>query len=184
MHTLRLATLRDQNEIRDIIDRSCRVLGGSDYTDAQIEGALGTAWGLDTQLIEDETYFVSLHRDDIVACGGWSFRETLFGADQNLNRDAAIINPTDGSARIRAFFVRPEFARRGIGSNILRHCEEQAGERGYRRFSLMATLPGKRLYERHNYVADQPVDYPLNNGLEIRFVPMHKEAPGVSQAFE
>jgi len=172
---IRLATQHDQTAISKLIRSACVALGKDDYSDVQINAALGTAWGLDTQLIEDQTYFVALSGNNIVACGGWSFRETLFGADHGLNRNAGIISAETGHARIRAFFVHPEFARRRIGSDILQHCEQKARERGYRRFSLMATLPGLRLYEKHGYIAEQSVEYPLKDDLTIRFVPMHKE---------
>jgi len=173
---LRLATQHDRPAISKLIHIASVALGKHDYSDAQIDAALGTAWGLDTQLIEDQTYFVAQSNGNIIACGGWSFRETLFGADHGLNRSAGIIDVDTGHARIRAFFVHPDFARQGIGSDILQHCEQKARERGYRRFSLMATLPGQRLYENHGYIAEQPVEYPLKENLNIRFVPMHKES--------
>lgn len=172
--SLRLARPDDTPVIETLIQQSCRELGSDDYTLAQIEGALKSAWGVDRQLIADKTYYVVEHRDGIVGCGGWSFRETLFGASHALNRDAGEIDPATGSARIRAFFVQPQWARQGIASLILEHCEQQAKNKGFSRFSLMATLPGQRLYQKFGYRPDAPVDYPLNNDLSIRFVPMRK----------
>jgi len=174
--TLRLAQPDDVPVLESLIQDSCRVLGLTDYSPSQIEGALKSAWGVDSQLINDQTYYVVLTNDqEIVGCGGWSYRETLFGASNALNRDSEIIDPIHGSARIRAFFVEPDWVRKGIGGQILGHCEQQAIKRGYRRFALMATLPGQRLYQKYGYVADAGVDFPLENGLSIRFVPMRKK---------
>ncbi len=176
---LRLALPDDRDAIEGLIQDSCRTLGRGDYSSAQIEGALKSAWGVDSQLIEDQTYYVvtldnEMAEEQIVGCGGWSFRETLFGASNALNRDQGEIDPVTGRARIRAFFVRPDAARQGIGSRILSHCEQQAARKGFTRFALMATLPGQRLYEKFGYVAGDGVDYPLDDGLSIRFVPMRK----------
>lgn len=171
---LRLARSDDTPFIETLIEQSCRGLGRDDYTSAQIEGALKSAWGVDRQLIEDQTYYVVEHQDEIVGCGGWSFRETLFGASHALNRDEGIIDPATGSARIRAFFVQPGWARRGIASLILEHCEQQAMDKGFSQFSLMATLPGQRLYQKYGYKPEQAVDYPLDDDLSIRFMPMRK----------
>lgn len=176
---LRLAEMEDVTQIESLIRHSCRELGRTDYTDAQIDGALVSAWGVDTQLIKDQTYYLAVCGDDIAGCGGWSFRTTLFGAnnaaDNNkVGNEPDTIDHNTGSARIRAFFVDPQFCRRGIGTRILSHCEQQAQARGYSHFSLMATLPGQRLYEQHGYVAGSAVEYPLPSGLTIRFVPMDK----------
>lgn len=135
------------------------------------------ACAVDTQLVRDRTYFVVTDGDLIVACGGWSFRQTLFGGDTRPDRDPAELDPVRDAAKIRAFFVDPDYARRGLGHALLDRCEAEARGRGFARFELMATLPGVPLYRRFGYVAAEPVRYPLENGLDIEFVPMAKSDP-------
>ena len=176
---LRKATTSDYNSIESLIELSARTLGREDYSSDQIEAALQAAFGLDRQLITDQTYYVVETDSLIVACGGWSFRETLFGSDEEQNRSTRRINPEIGAAKIRAFFVNPEFSRMGIGSMILHSCEAEAFNAGFRKLELMATLPGIRLYEKHGYVAGKPIQYSVGSQLSIEFVPMHKEIPVV-----
>lgn len=161
--------------MRQLIAESVRNLGKPFYREKQIEGALQKAWGVDTQLITDQTYYVVHSGVQLVACGGWSFRKTLFGNDAVEQRDDCIIDPVSGAAKIRAFFVKPSCARQGLGSLLMRKCEQEAVKMGYRRLELMATLPGQKLYERHGFVAGIPIDYELSNELSIQFVPMKKE---------
>lgn len=176
-YTLRLATLDDVSLLEELIARSIRGLGAADYTNAQIEAALQRAFGVDTVLIRDGTYFIAETRTrDVVACGGWSRRRTLFGSDARAERDESWLNPSSEPAKIRAFFVDPAHARRGIGRAILARSESEAIRAGFSSFEMMATLPGMRLYEQCGYVADPAIDYPLPDGLTIRFVPMHKRA--------
>lgn len=176
-YRLRNAVLDDADAIRDLIARSIRTLGAADYRPAQIEGALLGAFGLDTQLVVDGTYFVLEHVDGgLAACGGWSGRRTLFGGDARADRDDARLRPGVDAAKIRAFFVDPRHARRGLGAMLLAHCERAAGAAGFDRFELMATLPGTRLYERYGYVGGATVLHPLPDGGSIEFVPMHKVA--------
>lgn len=175
---LRPATPEDAAAISALIAGSIRALGRAHYTGAQIEAALQSAFGLDSQLIEDGTYYVALRAGRLIGCGGWSYRVTLFGSDQVRERDPGRIDPTTGAARIRAFFVDPEYARQGVGRRILEACEGAARRAGFSRFQLMSTLPGLAFYERCGYRAGEPVQYPLGEGLEIEFVPMHKELSG------
>jgi GNAT superfamily N-acetyltransferase len=171
----RLAQFNDVAALKALIAASIRALGLNDYTVAQIEGALLGAFGVDTQLIHDQTYFVATDSlGSIVGCGGYSFRRTLFGGDQAIERDAADLNPRSDAAKIRAFFVHPQYARRGIGRELLNLSEQGAKAMGFHRFEMMATLPGVRLYEVMGYQALSPIEYPLPNGESIRFVPMHK----------
>jgi GNAT superfamily N-acetyltransferase len=125
----RLAVPDDAPRLTALIEASVRGLQAQDYSQAQIEGALGTWLGLDTQLIADETYFaVELVADPqtLVACGGWSRRKTPFGSDHRPGRDDALLDPATDAAKIRAFFVHPDWARQGIGSRILALCEAAA----------------------------------------------------------
>lgn len=172
--TLRVAVLGDCDAIERLIERSIRALGRDDYTPEQIDGALQGAFGLDTQLIEDRSYFVVEASGRIVASGGWSFRRTLFGSDSADVRDAARLDPAVDAAKVRAFFVDPDFARRGIGTMLLDRCEVEAKQAGFRRAELMATLPGVRLYRARGYRGDVPIAYDLPGGGTITFVPMEK----------
>jgi GNAT superfamily N-acetyltransferase len=173
--SFRAATLDDVPALVDVIARSARGLSRQDYTDAQIEAALGTAWGVDTELIRDGTYFAVEAGGAIIACGGWSKRRTLFGSDAQAGRRSDLLDPERDAARVRAFFVRPEWARQGVGRALLERCEREARAHGFRSVELAATLPGERLYRAFGYVAEERTTSPLPGGLEIDFVPMRKE---------
>jgi len=178
-YALRPATHADRDALRLLIARSARELSATDYRAEQIEGALRGAFGVDTQLIDDGTYFVAesfVAGSDglLVGCGGWSRRRTLFGGDSHSERNAGELDPRTDAARIRAFFVDPGHARRGIGRALLERCETEARAHGFTRFELMGTLPGVRLYQAFGYVAGVPVRHPVAPGVTIEFVPMHK----------
>jgi len=172
--SLRPATLAEIPLLESLIAESARGLSRGDYSDEQIEAAIGTAWGVDSELIRDRTYFVVEADAEIVACGGWSRRRTLFGGDQQPGRRSEELDPSQDAARIRAFFVRPAWARRGVGRALLERCEVEARAHGFRTAELMATLPGLRLYAACGYVAGEPIRHPLRPGLDIEFVPMRK----------
>lgn len=176
-YALRPATLADRPLLEALIDRSFRTLAAPDYTAQQIDLTLRNTIGVDTQLIADGTYYVAESAAGIVGCGGWSYRRTLFGGDVHDTRDAGRLDPATDAAKIRAFFVDPAAARQGVGTAILSHCEAQAMAQGFRRFELMATLPGVKLYAVRGYVAGTPVVHTLAPGLTIRFVPMAKTLP-------
>src|SRR5882757_3840529 len=117
---IRPASTNDIPKLRELIEASVRGCQAGDYSPAQIEGALRSVYGVDSQLIEDGTYFAaenseSQDRSQIVGCGGWSKRKTLYGGDQYTGREDSLLNSRLDAAKIRAFFVRPEWARRGIG---------------------------------------------------------------------
>jgi len=176
-YRLRKATLEDQPVLSELIARSSRELGAADYSREQIDAALRSAFGVDSALIRDGTYFVAVTQaDEVVACGGWSRRRTLFGSDARAERDENLLDPRTDAAKIRAFFVDPTHARRGLGRALLERCEAEAMQAGFSSFELMATLPGVRLYERFGYQAGTDVMHPLADGLTIRFVPMTKRA--------
>lgn len=171
---LRKAGLADVPLLDALIARSARGLSGNDYRPEQVEGALRGAFGVDTQLLKDETYFVAEENGDIVGCGGWSFRSTLFGGDARVDRDASTLDPAHQPAKIRAFFVDPRHARRGIGRALLERCEREARAQGFRSVELMATLPGVRLYSACGYVGGAVIRHPVGETEHIEFVPMHK----------
>lgn len=175
-YTLRLATLDDRPALETLIARSARTLSAGDYTPQQIEVALRGTYGVDSQLIRDGTYFVAVTASgEIAGCGGWSRRRTLFGGDAHGSRDAAELDPKVDAAKIRAFFIAPEHARKGIGRMILERCEAEAIAYGFSRIELMATLPGVRLYQAMGYVAGERVRYELEAGVVIEFVGMGKD---------
>jgi GNAT superfamily N-acetyltransferase len=175
---LRVATVADEPLLRELIARSIRALGSQDYTPDQINAALTGAFGLDTSLVHDGTYFaITDESGSIVGCGGWSRRKTLFGSDSRGERDDSWLEPRADFAKIRAFFIDPAHARRGLGRRLLEHCEAEAARAGFTGCELMATLPGKRLYENCGYVPGNPVEHPLPGGLHITFVPMKKSLP-------
>jgi GNAT superfamily N-acetyltransferase len=174
---LRKANLVDRPAITQLIELSARGLGRDEYSDEQIEAALAGVFGVDSDLIRDGTYFVAEASGALVGCGGWSKRRTLFGGDQYAGRESAELDPGREAARIRAFFVHPAWARRGIGRAILERCETEARAGGFRALELMATLPGLKLYRAHGYVGSERVTYDLGRGLRIDFVPMRKELP-------
>lgn len=171
---IRLAVMADAPALTTLIDLSVRGLQAGDYSSDQIEGALGTVFGVDTQLIEDSTYFVVQSENLIVGCGGWSKRKTLLGSDHGPGREAALLDPRHENARIRAFFVHPDWARRGIGSLILETCENAAIEAGFRGFELGATLTGERLYTVRGYRPVERVEVPLANGASLPVIRMIK----------
>ena len=173
-YKIRKAELNDCPAIEKLIALSARGLSAQDYTPEQIEGALQGAFGVDTQLIKDGTYFVVAADGLMMGCGGWSRRKTLFGSDKRGTRDPAELDPETDPAKIRAFFVHPEWTRKGIGRAILARCESEAKSHGFRSLELMATLPGVRLYTAYGYIGSERIEYRLPSGQTIEFVPMKK----------
>jgi GNAT superfamily N-acetyltransferase len=177
--TVRLATEQDIATLHALIESSVRVLQAGDYTPAQIEGALGTVLGLDTQLIDDQTYYVieaatPSGEKVIAACGGWSKRKTLFGSDHATVREPEFLNPSTDAAKIRAFFVHPDWARRGLGTLLLETCENAAKSAGFSRFEMGSTLTGVALYKLRGYHVVEPISVPLRNGESLPVVRMAK----------
>lgn len=172
--SLRTAVLADVPQLEALIARSARGLSTDDYRPAQVEGALRGAFGIDTQLLADRSYFIAEDEAQAVGCGGWSFRATLFGGDARAGRDSAMLDPRTQAAKIRAFFVDPAKARRGIGSLLLDRCENEARRHGFSQVELMATLPGVKLYAARGYVGTTMVHFDVGQGETIEFVPMHK----------
>ena len=174
--TLRLATEADIHALHPLIEASVRGLQASDYTPAQIEGALGTVLGIDTQLIADRTYFVaeSVESKRLAGCGGWSKRKTLFGADRATVREPELLDPAVDAAKVRAIFVHPAFARRGLGSLILATVEAAARAAGFTRYEMGSTLTGVPLYRLKGYLEVERIAVPLPNGEALPVVKMVK----------
>jgi GNAT superfamily N-acetyltransferase len=176
---VRKATGNDVPRLREVIEASVRGLQANDYSPSQIEGALRSVYGVDSQLITDGTYFlVEIQNDDatkIVACGGWSKRRTLYGGDQFAGREDSLLDPTHDAAKIRAFFVHPDWARRGLGTLILDACEKAAMADGFTRLEMGATLSGVPFYRARGYVEIENQSAPLGNGEKLPIVRMGKE---------
>ncbi len=157
-----------------LIDASVRELQRADYTQKQIDLALATVYGVDTTLIEDGTYFVIEDESGIVACGGWSKRKTLYGGDHWTAREDALLDPKTDAAKIRAFFVRPDAARRGLGTLLLKTCEDAATAAGFSSMRMAATLTGVPFYAHHGYTPQDQIDVPLPNNESLPVLHMKK----------
>jgi GNAT superfamily N-acetyltransferase len=176
---VRLAETRDIPLLRELIEASVRGLQAGDYSAAQLESALRTVYGVDTQLISDGTYFAAEEMESsaaplLVGCGGWSKRKTLFGGDQWAGREDSLLDPATDAAKIRAFFIHPAWARRGIGGMILKACEAAAEAAGFQRLEMGATLTGVPFYRAKGYVELEAVEAPLGDGLTLPIVRMGK----------
>ncbi len=171
---IRLARQEDIAALANLILESARTLQATYYTSEQIEAALGTVFGVDSQLIQDGTYFIAENTHQIIGCGGWSKRKTLYGADRAKKAEEdRLLDPSFDSAKIRAFFVHPEWARRGIGSQIMEQCEA-ALEAGFKTIEIIATLAGEPLYRRFGYNVSQQFDISLPNESVLPVVRMVK----------
>lgn len=188
---IRPAVTADIPVLRGLIDASVRELQAQDYTPGQIEGALKTVFGVDSQLVADGTYFVAEAEPDdaelaeaktagaipaIAGCGGWSKRKTLYGSDHWTGREDALLDPLQDAAKIRAFFIHPAWARRGVGSMILEACEVAARAAGFTRYEMGATLTGAKLFGVKGYVAVKHIEIPLVNGESLPVIHMEKRA--------
>ncbi|HYO87433.1 MAG TPA: GNAT family N-acetyltransferase [Candidatus Limnocylindrales bacterium] len=173
--TIRLATLDDVDALRELIAVSARGLNLGDYTAAQVESILRSVYGVDTQLLHDGTYYAVEADGTIIGCGGWSKRKTLYGGDQHkTSAEDNLLDPATDAARIRAFFVHPDWARQGVGSLLMTTCETAARQAGFQKMELMATLTGEYLYTRFSFVAVETVDVPLPDGEVMRVRRMTK----------
>ncbi len=167
--------MADVPELRQVIERSVRGLQAREYSPRQIELALQSVYGVDTRLIADGTYFAAEAETGVIAgCGGWSRRRTLFGGDQWQGREDEQLDPEYEAAKIRAFFVLPEWARQGIGSLILDACEAAARAAGFRKLEMGATLSGVPFYRAKGYAELEEVTVPLGDGLALPIVRMGK----------
>lgn len=187
---VRVAADADIPALRELIQLSVRKLQAQDYSPEQMEAALKSVFGVDSQLIVDGTYFVAeakLSRGNSAAmesqadlvqvgCGGWSKRKTLYGGDRWRDRQDDLLDPLHDAAKIRAFFIHPDWARRGIGTRILDACEAAAAAAGFTRFEMGATLTGAKLFGERGYVPLQKIDLSLENGITFPIIHMEKQA--------
>ena len=153
---------------------SLQSLGRSVYDERQIASALLYIARPDQQLIDDGTYFVAVADTNIIGCGGWSRRRKVYSGSTASGDESALIDPATEPARIRAMFVRPEWARRGIGRRLLQYSEERAAAEGFRNFQLVAMHSAGGIYEAAGYrsVGESPIT--LEDGLVLECTLMEK----------
>lgn len=171
--------MADVPALQKLIATSVRELSVGFYSLAQIEAAITAVFGVDTQLITDGTYYLIDSPDGPVAIGGWSYRRTLYGGDQMKAAEDPRLDPRTEPARIRAFFVRPDRARRGLARRLYDECARAAGVAGFRRLELMATLPGESLYIALGFAPVERIAIPVAPGIELPLVRMARDIEAV-----
>jgi N-acetylglutamate synthase-like GNAT family acetyltransferase len=173
--TLRLADENDVPALEKLIPLSVRTLQAPYYSVSQMDAALGPLFGVDRQLIRDGTFFLAEQHGQIIGCGGWSKRTASFGSDRHrAAADDNQLDPKYDPARIRAFFVHPDCARRGIGRGIVLACEAAARSTGFTRFELVATLAGEPLYAALGYSVVERFEVSMVGDLKLPVVKMAK----------
>ncbi len=170
----RVATEKDVAALRELIDASARGLSAGYYSPEEIEAAVTHVFGVDSQLIADGTYFVIDGTGAPAAAGGWSARRTLYGGDQMKTSADPLLDPSTEAARIRAFFVHPQWARKGLARCLYAACEAAAREAGFGAFELMATKPGEPFYAALGFEVVEHVLVPLPGGVEVPFTRMRR----------
>ncbi|PZU07287.1 MAG: GNAT family N-acetyltransferase [Sphingomonas sp.] len=172
--TIRPARRDEIPTLEAMIAASARVLSRGFYSEEETEAAIEHVFGVDTDLVDDGTYLIVEDEGRLLGCGGWSRQRTLFGGDRFAARTPGFLDPAIDAARIRAFFVAPEAARRGVGAALLAACEDRARAAGFTRAALMATLPGVPFYARHDYVAGEAIEQ-MCGDCPVRFIAMTKD---------
>ncbi len=171
----RKATITDTDNLERLIKHSANSINSAYYSKEQIDAALGNHWTVDQQLIADNTYWIVENLEGVAAgCGGWSKRKLLFGKNDVLSSLDNELVPGIDSARIRAFFVHPDFTRMGIGKRLLQKCEIEAKSFGFNSLELVATLSGEKLYSSNGYIPLKSYDVDLGNGINNKVVSMYK----------
>jgi len=173
--SIRVAEVGDISILKELIPLSARELSRGYYTPEQTESAIKYIFGVDTQLITDKTYYIAEAGSDIVGCGGWSKRKTLYGGDQMKAESDPLLDPKVDAGRIRAFFIHPAWARKGIGRRIIEACEEAAKADGFTSMELGATLPGEPLYAAMGYAVTDRFEIPMTDGNTLPCAHMRKE---------
>jgi GNAT superfamily N-acetyltransferase len=169
----RHATPDDMPALERLMEAAIRILLREHLTPEEVAASF-SVMGLDTQLIDDETYYVLESDGRIAGCGGWSRRATLFGGNHTAGRSEALLDPARDAARVRAMYTHPDFARRGVGRMILALCEAEAAKEGFRRVELAATMGGLPLYRACGYVDIEPFREPTPSGVSVPLVRMGK----------
>jgi GNAT superfamily N-acetyltransferase len=172
---LRPAVRSDIPVLEELIARSGRGLSAPFYTPEQAEALTRQVFGVDSQLIADGTYYVIERSGRPVACGGWSRRRTLFGGDRHKRGPDPPLDPAREPARIRAFFVDPSMARRGLGTRLMEACVHAARAAGFRSLELASTLPGVPLYEATGFTIVERFEINLEGGVRVPLARMRRE---------
>ena len=180
--SIRLACLQDVPALERLIPLSVRGLQSTVYSPEQIEAALGLVFAVDRQLIRDGTYYVVEQGGVVIAGGGWSRRRAVCGGDPLRGDDDESLDPAKEPGRIRAFFVHPEYARRGIGRALLLTCENAMRDASFCEAILVATLVGEPLYASNGYVVLEHESVPLSGGLALPVVRMGRHLDGMELA--
>jgi GNAT superfamily N-acetyltransferase len=174
MTQVRAARPDDIPAMEALIARSGIELSEGFYTKEQAAAVTRHVFGVDTQLVTDQTYFLIEQHGKLVACGGWSKRSTLFGADRAKQGADPLLDPATEPARIRAFFVDPPAARQGLGRMLLRHCTEAAAAGGFHTLELAATMPGVPLYLACGFEVVEPFEITLPGPIQVPLARMRK----------
>lgn len=169
---LRIAGEEDAPALERLIELTVRQSLLRCYSEAQLAVALGPVFGLDRQLLRDGTYFAAEKEGGIIACGGWSRRVAVYGGDRGRTSADPELNPAFDAARVRAFFVHPDWERRGLGRALLETSEAAIRAAGFTRVELVATLAGEALYARFGYAVAERYEAPMPGGLTIAVVRM------------
>ncbi|XVU20964.1 GNAT family N-acetyltransferase [Actinoplanes sp. CA-054009] len=170
--TSRIAVSADLETLRPLIGAAIAENQRGFLTPEQIASS-NAIMGLDTQLIDDKTYFVIEDDGRIAGCGGWSRRATLYGGDHSTRRDAGLLDPSKDPAKVRAMYTHPAHTRRGVGRLILSLCEQAAAAEGFTTLELMGTLSGRPLYEAYGFVVVEQVE-DARGGAPVPLVRMRK----------
>jgi GNAT superfamily N-acetyltransferase len=171
----RLAYASDKPVLDALIRKSGIGLADGFYTPEQALAITNEVFGVDSALVADGTYFVIEVAERIVACGGWSKRATDFGGDGAKSGDDRPLDPATEPARIRAFFVDPDFARKGLGGMLLDHCTRAAARAGFTALELVSTMPGEPLYLHYGFKPLEHIKLPLSGGVVVGLTRMRKE---------
>jgi GNAT superfamily N-acetyltransferase len=174
--TSRFATHDDLPVLLPLVQAAIDELQKGFLDEAQIRSS-HAIMGVDTQLIDDKTYFIVEIDGDVAGCGGWSRRATLYGGNHSAGRDAALLDPSTDAARVRAMYTHPAYARRGVGRLILSLCEAAAAAEGFTALELMATLSGQPLYEAAGFEALERVE-DASGGAPVPIIRMRKAITG------
>ena len=169
----RLADLKDIPNIKGLMQHSITKLLGNYVDEAELEASF-ESMGLDDQLIKDKTYFLIHFEGLLVGCGGWSNRKTLFGGNHTPNRSDDFLDPNNDAAKIRAMYTNPDWARKGVGTLILKLAEKEASNSGFKKCELMATLSGLHLYKERGYKIDEETIYESKKGNKVKMFKMTK----------
>jgi GNAT superfamily N-acetyltransferase len=161
--------------LRDLIERSAAALSVGFYTQQQVESVTREVFGVDSQLVADATYYAIETDGAIVACGGWGRRSTSFGGDQAKSEPERLLDPATEPAKIRAFFVDPRWARRGLGSMLMTHCAAQAAAAGFGTLELVSTMPGEPLYRALGFTEVERFDLVLGGGVLVPVARMRRQ---------